>query len=175
MNSFLSIDYLKTGNSRQKKAYEDLNELGVFNQLTKYQPVLAGTIPIGIDMKNSDLDILCICKNHITFSNELIDLFSNKEGFLIQTKNVNGVETTIARFQGKYFPIEIFAQNIPTKDQDAFRHLLIEHEILKEKGSIFAQKVIHLKKSGLKTEPAFAQLLGLKGNPYQELLNFRLK
>lgn len=49
-------------------------------------------------------------------------------------------------------------------------HMLIENEILIEKGIKFRKIIIDLKSNGIKTEPAFANLLGLTGNPYLELL-----
>ena len=39
---------------------------------------------------------------------------------------------------------------------------------------IFRRQIIDLKKQGLKTEPAFAKLLALTGDPYVELLSFEL-
>jgi len=45
-------------------------------------------------------------------------------------------------------------------------------KILSGKDEAFRQKVLELKKLGIKKEPAFAQLLGLQGNPYKELLRF---
>jgi len=48
--------------------------------------------------------------------------------------------------------------------------MIIENRILKEKGSKFKQRLKELKADGIKTEPAFAKLLGLHGNPYTELL-----
>ncbi len=48
--------------------------------------------------------------------------------------------------------------------------MITEHAILKEKGKNFKQEIIKLKASGLKTEPAFAKLLGIEGDPYEELL-----
>ena len=48
--------------------------------------------------------------------------------------------------------------------------MIIERNILEEKGFEFKQKVKDLKSSGIKTEPAFEKLLGLEGDPYIELL-----
>ena len=84
------------------------------------------------------------------------------------------IETTIARFNTNSFEIEIFGQNIPVEQQNAYRHMLTEYKILQQKGVVFKRKVTALKKQGLKTEPAFARLLGIKGNPYEELLDFKL-
>ncbi|WP_343330978.1 DUF4269 domain-containing protein [Polaribacter staleyi] len=56
------------------------------------------------------------------------------------------------------------------KTQNAYRHMIVENKILKEKGFEFKQSIKKLKSNGTKTEPAFAKLLGLEGNPYTELL-----
>lgn len=69
------------------------------------------------------------------------------------------------------FPIEIFGQNKPTTQQNAYLHMVAEYKILQEKGEKFKQKIIELKKQGIKTEPAFGMLLGLE-NPYEDLLKF---
>lgn len=47
--------------------------------------------------------------------------------------------------------------------------MIAEYKILQAKGEEFKQKIIELKKQGIKTEPAFGMLLGLE-NPYEELL-----
>ncbi len=117
------------------------------------------------------MDIICHVENYKKFISIIQKHFSNKKGFEL---NVNKKEGTIvARFQGSFFPIEIFGQNIPTEKQNAFRHMLIEHQILIRKGKDFKNKIIELKLQGYKTEPAFAQLLGLEGDPYQALLEYQ--
>ncbi len=73
------------------------------------------------------------------------------------------------------FEVEIFGQNIPSKQQNAYLHLLVEHQILQQQGEDFRRNIIALKKIGYKTEPAFAKLLELKGNPYQALLELYLQ
>ncbi len=50
--------------------------------------------------------------------------------------------------------------------------MIVESRLLTLYGNDFKNKVIKLKKEGMKTEPAFASLLNLKGNPYKELLLF---
>jgi len=174
MKKFLTIDYLKTGNASQQLAYKELVGLGIMEKLKTYNPLLAGTIPIAIDIPSSDLDVLCYCTNHRTFSEKLIDLYAKKEGFKLETKQIKGLKTTLATFKGAHFPVEIFGQSVPSAQQDAYRHMLVEYQILQEKGSVFANKIIKLKIAGIKTEPAFAQLLELEGNPYLALLKLKI-
>lgn len=171
IESFRNIEYLKFGNERQKLAFSEIKKYEIFEKLKKYNPILTGTIPIGIDLPESDLDIICECRNHSEFNSYLINQFSKKKDFKVYSIKQNGIESTIAEFKTDNFLIEIFGQNIPTENQNAYRHMMIENKILKEKGSEFKQKIIKLKSNGIKTEPAFAKLLGLEGDPYTELLN----
>jgi len=164
------IEYLKYGNDRQKLAYLEIIKLDIFEKLKIYNPILTGTIPIEIDVPNSDLDIICECKNHLEFSAFLLQQFANKNDFRIYSKEQNGIESTIAEFRTENFTFEIFGQNIPTEEQNAYRHMIIEDRILKQKGAEFKLELIKLKSKGIKTEPAFAKLLGLNGDPYTELL-----
>lgn len=171
---FRNIEYLKFGNNRQRKAYTDLNELKIFESLKKYNPILAGTIPIEIDLPESDLDIICECENHQEFSKVISELFAEKTNFNIDSYDWNGTESTIAKFKTEDFEIEIFGQNTPTEKQNAFRHMIVEYKILNQKGAEFRSEIIKLKSEGLKTELAFAKLLGLDGNAYEELLKFKI-
>ncbi|WP_345742010.1 DUF4269 domain-containing protein [Cellulophaga baltica] len=168
--NFRNIEYLKSGNERQKLAFSEIKKYKVLEKLKKYNPILAGTIPIEIDVPESDLDIICECQNHSEFKAYLLDQFSQKKDFKVYSILQNDIESTIAEFKTENFLFEIFGQNIPTERQDAYRHMIIERNILEEKGFEFKQKVKDLKSSGIKTEPAFAKLLGLEGNPYIELL-----
>lgn len=172
MIDFKNIEYLKSGNIRQKAAYSILSELGIFDLLNKYNPILTGTIPIEIDIPDSDLDIICECSDHNAFAKDLANKFDKYPDFQLWTNTHNGVKSTIASFSYEGQKIEIFGQNIPTDRQNSFRHMLIERAILQERGAEFKKQVVKLKKQGIKTEPAFSQILGLKGDPYIELLKF---
>ncbi|MBC3539247.1 DUF4269 domain-containing protein [Rufibacter sediminis] len=174
MPDFTNIEYLKKGNKRQQQAYIDLTKLSIFENLQAYNPILTGTIPIGIDLPESDLDIICECSNHQEFAETLTSLYSDKDKFEIRTNTWNNLLSTIATFRAGEFEVEVFGQDYPTKDQNAYRHMLVEHKILNLKGDKFRTEIIRLKQEGLKTEPAFAKLLGLVGDPYVELLRFEI-
>jgi len=171
---FTNIEYLKSGNARQQLAYKELNVLKIFQILSRYTPILSGTIPIGIDIPESDLDIICHCTDHEMFKLEIIKHFSHQKDFELKRITINGILSTVVRFKTDHFEFEIFAQNIPSEKQHAFKHMLKEHEILTSMGESFRNQVIQLKLKGIKTEPAFAQLLNLSGNPYTELLEYDL-
>jgi len=143
--------------------------------LQDFHPVLVGTIPIEIDIPESDLDIICECKNLEAFKSRLMALFSEKDHFKIEKSNVNKIPSTVCNFKTKHFEFEVFGQNIPTHKQYAYRHMLIEYQLLNEKGTNLKKAIIQLKKEGYKSEPAFAKLLELSGNPYEALLTLETK
>ncbi|WP_223605879.1 DUF4269 domain-containing protein [Chryseobacterium sp. OSA05B] len=175
MIDFTHIEYLKSGNERQKRAYDVLKKYKVFEKLKPYSPVLAGTIPIEIDIESSDLDI--ICEVDLEFEEDFLDVIAMSRlmpGHTdIKAENivVRGEKSIVLNFMLEEFPIEIFGQNKPSLEQNAYRHMIAEYRILQEKGEDFKHKIIELKKQGLKTEPAFGLLMELE-NPYEDLLKF---
>lgn len=172
MIDFTQIDYLKDGNERQKRAFEVLTKYKVFEKLSNFSPILAGTIPIEIDVEGSDLDIICEVKDRVEFEKFLNKIFAEFDVDLnIETVRIKEIESTICNFELDGFPIEIFGQNKPITQQNAYLHMIAEYKILQEKGEDFKQKIIELKKKGIKTEPAFGMLLNLE-NPYEDLLKF---
>ncbi len=170
---FENIEYLKFGNAKQQLAYKVLTKYEVLSELKQFDPILVGTIPINIDIKNSDLDIICYCKEVLEFKKIIKDNFSNCKDFKIWEQSGLEHNAIVANFILNDYEIEIFGQDIPTKHQNAYRHMIIEHKILIERGEEFRQKIIELKQQGYKTEPAFGILLGLNENPYIELLNYK--
>lgn len=168
MIDFTNIDYLKNGNERQKRAYEVLTRYQIFEKLKDYSPILAGTIPIEIDIEDSDLDIICEVTDFTEFEKTLSEMFSEFD-LKIEKITVNNEQATVLNFKLEKFPIEIFGQNKPATEQNAYRHMIAEYKILQEKGNDFKKKIIELKKQGIKTEPAFGILLNLV-KPYEDLL-----
>ncbi|MEN5308991.1 DUF4269 domain-containing protein [Chryseobacterium cucumeris] len=173
MLDFTRIDYLKDGNERQKKAYGTLTKHHFFDKLKDYSPILAGTVPIEIDIKGSDLDLIfeVDLKYEQDFLDDLLFCQLIPHDVEVEYPIVNGEKCMTLNFMLEGFPIEIFGQNKPTKQQNAYLHMMAEYKILKEKGEEFKQRIIELKKQGIKTEPAFGILLGLE-NPYEDLLKF---
>lgn len=170
--NFENIDYLQFGNTRQQKAYSVLVNNEIFPKLIAFNPILAGTIPINIDIENSDLDIICCFSDKQEFQKTIVDHFETKKNFIIREQQSSGVVAVVANFYLDGFEIEIFGQSIPTKQQFAYRHLIVEHHLLIKHGDELRNQIIKLKQQGLKTEPAFALALGLTGDPYIELLKF---
>ena len=172
MINFLDISYLQFGNEKQVKAYQVLMDNKILEKLAFYHPILVGTIPINIDIESSDLDIICEVYDNDEFINRLMATFGPEKDFSV-TESIK-FNATKATFKIEDFEIEIFGQNRPTMQQNAYRHMLIEYRLLLEKGEVFRQEIISLKKQGYKTEPAFAKLLGIEGNAYEALLKLAI-
>ena len=171
---FSGIDYLQSGTKTQKKAFHVLSENNVMEKLNAYSPILAGTVPLDIDIDGSDLDIIC-CFNDIGhFEVTVKKHFSGEAGFRCRRAVFSGFETFIANFNLQGTPVEVFGQNQAVSAQNAVRHMFAEYLILEKLGSAFKAEIRRLKTMGIKTEAAFAKLLGIEGDPYVELLNYSL-
>lgn len=168
---FLDIEYLRSGNEVQKRAYDTLVRHGVMRLLAPYTPLLAGTIPLGIDVEGSDLDIVCGFDNPDEFEVQVRKLFGHYPSFAISREMVGRWDTVVASFAADGFEIELFGQARPVTEQNAYRHMVAEYLILEREGEGFRRRVVELKREGVKTEPAFARLLGLAGDPYEAILN----
>lgn len=142
--------------------------------LQDFDPIVVGTIPIGIDIDSSDLDIICFWQDQHFFNRKLADNFMIFEAFQIRIVTINSELTTIANFHIDHLEFEIFGQNVPSKSQFGYRHMLVENKLLLERGEDFRQEIINLKQQGYKTEPAFAKVLGMEGDPYQALLKLEM-
>ncbi|MDF2924439.1 MAG: hypothetical protein K0R57_3353 [Paenibacillaceae bacterium] len=170
---FMGLEYLASGNGRQRNACRVLQELRLFEGLQEYSPLLVGTVPIDIDIPGSDLDVICEVYDFAAFRDRLERLLQ-EAGICspsIRTSIVAEVPRMVCCFPYGNWVIEIFGQPLPTVEQNGFRHMLIEDRILQATGSQGRETVRRLKAEGLKTEPAFAQLLKLDGDPYEVLLS----
>jgi hypothetical protein len=164
------VSYLLDGNERQQSAHSALHDLGVFDVLFEYTPVLVGTVPIGVDVEDSDLDIVCYAPDLDRFSRLVIAAFGRSDGFRIKEKSIKGIRSVVASFHHAGFRVEIFGQPVEVTEQHAYRHMVVEHRLLTIGGSAARDGIRALKRDGVKTEPAFAHYFGLAGDPYERLL-----
>ncbi|MGN9162639.1 DUF4269 domain-containing protein [Clostridium sulfidigenes] len=167
---FININYLKHGNKKQQNSYKVLKELDIFNVLRKFNPILVGTIPINIDIENSDLDIVCEVYDFKEFQKRVEDRYFMFSKFHISNNSTDNETILTVNFYVEDIEIEIYAQSLDSCKQNGYRHMVVEDRILRLGGERTREEVVILKKNGLKTEPAFAKHLGLDGNPYDELL-----
>ena len=172
---FTSLDYLLNGNSIQKTIYYELKRSEIFEKLSSYDPILVGTYPIDIPIKSSDLDIILYANDLDKLNKDLNTFFYDFPFY--RTEIISQEDNTYLNctFKLNSFTVELYAENTPTEKQYGYLHMVKEHEILVYFGKVFREEVIKLKKDGYKTEPAFAKLLGLNGNPYEALLQYQIK
>ncbi len=172
MQDWRDISYLKKGDPRQRDVFEAIMSSRVFEILSEFDPVLAGTYPIGIYLPESDIDIICCFENTDAFLERLRSSFSLFHNFETNTKTIRGIQSVIGRFEHAGFLFEIFGQAIPVENQYAYRHMVIEYTILSSNDHSFKTRILELKQKGLSTEKAFAILLGIEGDPYLGLLEY---
>lgn len=157
-----------------EKIWKALRQSQVLKLLKEHQALVAGTFPLGLQLEHSDLDILIQIENLDDFSAKAHKLWAAYEGFHSRREVIGDLESLIIYFKFQGVPFEIFAQNCAPVEQKAYRHFQLEEKLLEFGGPALQARVLSLRKTfGLKTEPAFAQALGLEGDSFQVLLDLQ--
>lgn len=168
--SWRDISYLRQGTIRQQQAYRALASLGLLETLAGFDPILVGTVPIDLDLPQSDLDIICEVYDLSDFEQVLRAHYAREAGFTIGQKLKWGDPVVVCDFEYGGFPIQVFGQGKAVEQQRAYRHMLIEAKLLELAGDEARTAIRNLKAGGLKTEPAFGYYFDLSGDPYLKLL-----
>jgi hypothetical protein len=164
------LTYLNRGSDRQRDAFRVLIELDLLSVLADFEPVLAGTFPLGLETPESDLDILCNAEDLEHFATLVTAVYGDQDDFTLRHTEKNELPTVICNFQYQNIPIEIFAQPRPSEEQNAYLQMVAEARLLREGGDEAVYAIRDLTLSGMKTEPAFGEYFRLSDDPYKTLL-----
>jgi len=150
-----------------------LENLGLLDELSNYRPMVIGTPPLGIDIESSDIDIACTAADLGQFKLDVENHFGNATGYRAQDLHGFSDPAVVIVFSASDWEIELFCQAIPIREQWGVRHFQVEKRLLEVHPGL-RDKVIELKQAGIKTEPAFAALLKLEGDPYEAMLKLEI-
>jgi len=152
--------------NREQNVNNALHDSGILALLDKYSPTVVSTILVGLGTDNSDIDIICHYHSQSQFIDDCVKRLHRFANWQIH----NEQEFVLGRFKFGGFQFEIYGSSTPVYKQLAYRHFQVMQRLVDLGGAKFAAAVVDLKKKGLKTEPAIAQLLNLPGDPYQAVL-----
>lgn len=147
-----------------------LRRLNLLDELAAYQPMVIGTPPLGIDIDSSDIDVACTSNSLPSFAADAAARFGRQSAFEIADVAKTPDAAMRVSFSAFGWVVELFCQTLPIQEQWGVRHFLIEQRLLAVLPDLKSE-VIALKKSGQKTEPAFAAILDLAGDPYAAMLD----
>lgn len=147
-----------------------LAAMELFPRLAAFDPRWVGSIPLDVHGPGADVDIACCGGPDLDRFKQALEVSLSEFGARV-TANVHaGEPSVIARFEVDGLPFEIFGRARPVETHESYIHWLAEHRLLQLAEDRLRRDVRQAKLDGLKTEPAFAQVLGLGGDPYAELL-----
>lgn len=153
-----------------RPGHEDaLRRTGALSALAAFNPHVAGTPPLGLDLPGSDIDILCHAPDATAFAMQVWHRFSGHDCFAMHQWTQGG-RPVVAGFVAEGWQFEIFGAGEPVAAQAGWRHFVVERRLLALGGADLRAAVMAGRRAGLKTEPAFAAALGLAGDPYAALL-----
>lgn len=165
---------------KNEVVFDSLQKSQILTLIKKFNPLVAGTFPLGIYTSHSDMDICLSFDNENDFITSINSLFSDKNDFFLKPVHLKSGPAILVQFKIDEVSYELVAQQISTEKQTAFQHFQIEEKILKyisysqghhNDTTRFRDKLKQLRAKGLKTEPSFAKLLSLENDGYDELLS----
>ncbi|QUS42194.1 DUF4269 domain-containing protein [Tardiphaga alba] len=145
-----------------------IDRIGILDILAPFDPHVVGTLPLGIALPNSDIDIVCQASDPDVVANLLWTAFSSADDFTLYRWSARG-RPLIAKFKAESWPFEIFASTELVAEQSGWQHFVVERQLLDLAGFALRDQIMALRLQGMKTEPAFATALGLPGDPYEAM------
>jgi hypothetical protein len=153
-----------------RRSYEEpLAECDVLGALAPFDPRIAGTPPLDLDLPATDIDVLCFAPDTHAFTDAVWHNFSSAPAFTAK-QLMTAPRPVVASFEAAGWRIELYGEAIPVEQQRGWRHFAVERRLLALGGEDLPITVLALRQQGMKTEPAFAAALRLKGDPYLALL-----
>jgi uncharacterized protein DUF4269 len=146
-----------------------IDSSGVLDVLRAFDPRVVGTLPLGLSVPGSDIDIVCHAFDPMVFAEAIWKQFQSCNGFRLY-QWTSSERPVVARFEWSGWPFEIFGSSRPVDRQHGWLHFEIEKRLLDLDDGRLRKAVLRQRSLGLKTEPAFAAVLGIAGDPYQGLL-----
>nr|WP_281250245.1 DUF4269 domain-containing protein [Virgibacillus proomii] len=125
-------------------------------------------------MEDSDLDIILQAFHLDKLESDIRRFYSGFPDFIIKRKRIRDQEVIKANFQFHTFIFELFGQKQAVDQQNAYLHMVIEDHLIKQNPAL-KKEVIRLKQEGMNTEACFCKLLGLEGDPFEQLLLYGKK
>jgi hypothetical protein len=165
------VSYLKMGGDRPRAAYLTLTELDLFCVLADFDPVLTGTFPLGLELDESELDLICYAPNLDQLAAVLVQVYGMYEDFTLEQSNADHGPSLECHFRYGEFRIGVLGEPAPSREQNAFRHLVAQSRLLRLAGPSAAEAIRRLKASGLATAPAFGEYFRLGSDPNRALLD----
>ena len=146
-----------------------IDSSGVLDALGPFDPRVVGTLPLGLSVPGSDIDIVCHAFDPLALAEVIWTRFQSCDGFRLYQWTSSG-RPLVARFEWSGWPFEVFGDTRPVDRQPGWLHFEIERRLLDLDDGRLRKVVLRQRSLGLKTEPAFAAVLGIAGDPYQGLL-----
>lgn len=165
------ISYLKLGGERPRAAYLALTELDLFCVLADYDPVLAGAFPLGLELHERELELVCHAPNLEQLATILTEVYGGYDEFTLEQSDDEGAPGLTCHFQYHDFHISIVGQPAPSREQDAYRHLVAESRLLRLAGPNARDGIRRLKADGFETASAFGAYFRLGDEPKRALLD----
>jgi hypothetical protein len=153
----------------ERPGYEEaVRRTDVLGILAPFDPHVVGTLPLGVARPDSNIDIVCCAVDQSATATLLWEHFREADGFALYQWSAKG-RPLIARFKAHGWPFEIFASVDPVSEQPGWQHFEVERRLLELGDTALRAAILALRIAGEKTEPAFATVLGLPGDPYRAM------
>ncbi len=106
-------------------SYQDaVRQSRVLDVLAPFDPHVVGTLPLGLALLNSDIDIVCYAEDYDVMAHLIWTAFRSADGFALYQWSASG-RPLIAKFEAEGWPFEIFASVEPIIKQSGWQHFRV--------------------------------------------------